>query len=103
MLTRVHKDFRVVRGKIQRCFRLQGNSQPYVRADKHTYFSFFLARHRKHILYLFYDTFSIIGIIVVRSILKESEDAIVKTGLVASIFGFLFNIVTFTFFLIFFR
>jgi hypothetical protein len=33
--------------------------------------------------------------------LKESEDAIVKTGLVASIFGFLFNIVTFIFFLIF--
>ncbi|MDR7667226.1 hypothetical protein RG963_15885 [Methanosarcina sp. Z-7115] len=38
---------------------------------------------------------------MVRSRLKDSEDAIVKTGLVASIFGFLFNIVTFIFFLIF--
>lgn len=47
--------------------------------------------------------FSILGIILARSRLKESEDAIAKAGLTASVFGFLLNIATLIFFLIFFR
>lgn len=47
--------------------------------------------------------FSIVGIILARSRLKESEDAIAKTGLTVSVFAFLLNVATLIAFLIFFR
>jgi hypothetical protein len=47
--------------------------------------------------------FSIFGIILARSRLKESQDANARAGLTVSVFGFLLNIAALIVFLIFFR
>lgn len=46
--------------------------------------------------------FSILGITLARSRLKEDQDATAKAGLTASVFGFLLNIAALIVFLIFF-
>lgn len=47
--------------------------------------------------------FSVFGIFLARSCLKEAQDRIASAGLVTSVFGFLLNIATFIAFLILFR
>ena len=47
--------------------------------------------------------FALIGIILARARLKKGHDDAARAGLIASVFGFLMNLASFVFFLMFFR
>ncbi len=47
--------------------------------------------------------FALIGIVLARARLKKGHDDVARVGLIASVFGFLMNLVSFLLFLLFFR